>query len=295
MYLLAGLILFDGLDEISEVSDRIELCRWIDLMVKRYENARFVVTSRSTGYRKGDGIEIEMPHVRADIMDFDESQQSVFLERWFRAAFRRELPPKGEDESNWQKVQERKADEKAATITAFLAEDRNRSIRTLAAVPLLLQIMALLWKEHDSLPENRMKLYDAALDYLVDYRDRQKKLKPLLGTDDARRVLASVSLWMQEVVKRDEAKRDAVHTRMEAVLSTLNTKVAVTAFCRNLVDRAGVLVEYGDSDYVFRHKTFREYLAAVQLEKNIRRTSGFFNLKFQSKKRVKTLLHMMLR
>jgi formylglycine-generating enzyme required for sulfatase activity len=272
------LVLFDGLDEISEVRDRIELCQWIDLMVKRYQNARFVVTSRSTGYRKGDGIEIEMPHVRADIMDFNENQQSEFLGRWFRAAYRRELPPKGEDESHWQKTQDRKADEKAAAITAFLAEGQNRSIRTLAAVPLLLQIMALLWKEHDSLPENRMKLYDAALDYLLDYRDRHKKLKPLLSTGDARRVLAPVSLWMQETVMSDEAKRDEVHTRMETVLCTLNTTVSATAFCRNLVERAGVLVEYGDADYVFRHKTFREYLAAVQLEKNIRRTSGFLEV-----------------
>jgi formylglycine-generating enzyme required for sulfatase activity len=272
-----SLVLLDGLDEVSEVRDRIEMCRWIDLMAKRYGKARFVVTSRSTGYRKGDGIEIETPHVRADIMDFNEAQQAEFLGRWFRAAYRRELPPNGEDEGNWRKTQELKADEKAATITAYLAEGQNRSIKTLAEVPLLLQIMALLWKEHEYLPSGRMKLYDAALDYLLDYRDRLKNLKPLLSTDDARRVLGPVSLWMQEAVKRDEAKRAAVHGRMEEVLATLNTTVDATAFCRNLVERAGVLVEYGDDDYVFRHKTFREYLAAVQLDKNIRRTSGFLD------------------
>ena len=272
-----SLVLFDGLDEISDVADRIELCRWIDLMVKRYRNARFVVTSRSTGYRKGDGIEIVTPHNRADIMNFNDAQQADFLARWFRAAYRRELPPNGVNEANWRKTQEAKADKKAATITTYLAEEQNRSLKTLAEVPLLLQIMALLWKEHEYLPNGRRKLYDAALDYMLDYRDRHKNLKPLLSTEDARRVLAPVSLWMQEDVKRDEAKRDEVHHRMDEVLAKLSTKADAAAFCKNLVDRAGVLVEYGDADYVFRHKTFREYLAAVQLDRNIRRTAGFFD------------------
>ena len=272
-----SLVLLDGLDEVSEVSDRIELCRWIDQMVTRYGNARFLVTSRSTGYRKGDGIEIVTPHIRTHIMTFNDEQQADFLTRWFRAAYRRELPPNGENEGSWRKTQENNADKKAAAITEYLAAEENRSIKKLAEVPLLLQIMALLWKDHEYLPEGRMKLYDAALDYLLDYRDRQRKMKPLLSVDNARRVLGPVALWMQEEVKKDEARRDAVHDKMEEVLVRLNTKVQAPAFCRNLVDRAGVLVLYGDAEYVFRHKTFREYLAAVQLEKNIRRTAGFMD------------------
>jgi len=272
-----SLVLFDGLDEISEVRDRIELCRWIDLMVNLYGNARFVVTSRSTGYRKGDGIEIVTPHIRADIMNFNDEQQADFLVKWFRAAYQRELPPPGADEACWRTIQEAKADKKAAAITDYLAEDRNRSLRALARVPLLLQIMALLWKEHEYLPNGRRKLYDAALDYMLDYRDRSRNMVPLLTTEDARRVLAPVSLWMQELVKRDEAKRDEVHRRMDEVLEKLSTQVGAPAFCRNLVDRAGVLVQYSDTDYVFRHKTFREYLSAVQLDRKIRRTAGFFD------------------
>jgi formylglycine-generating enzyme required for sulfatase activity len=272
-----SLVLLDGLDEISDVTDRIELCRWIDLMVKRYRDTRFVVTSRSTGYRKDDGIEIVTPHIRADIMNFNDKQQVDFLVRWFRAAYRRELPPNGFDEASWQKMQEAKADKKVAAITVYLAEDRNKSLKTLAEVPLLLQIMALLWKENEYLPNGRRKLYDAALDYMLDYRDRSRNMVPLLSTEDARRVLAPVSLWMQEEVKRDEAKRNEVHRKMDEVLARLNTKADSVAFCKNLVDRAGVLVEYGDADYVFRHKTFREYLAAVQLDRNIRRTPGFFD------------------
>jgi hypothetical protein len=56
-------------------------------------NARFVVTSRATGYRKLDGIELELPHLRADIMDFTLDQQEEFLKKWFRAACQNLLPP----------------------------------------------------------------------------------------------------------------------------------------------------------------------------------------------------------
>lgn len=58
------LILLDGLDEISDVHDRIAVCKWIDRTVGRFTRARFVMTSRSMGYRKGDGIEIESSHLR---------------------------------------------------------------------------------------------------------------------------------------------------------------------------------------------------------------------------------------
>jgi formylglycine-generating enzyme required for sulfatase activity len=270
------LVLLDGLDEISDVQERIAVCKWIDQTVRRFGNARFVVTSRSTGYRKGDGIDIVTSKVRADIMDFTPEQQKEFMHKWFNAVYRRELPPAGTSELEWGDCQEVQAKEKADAIVAYLNQEQNGSLRTLAGVPLLLQIMALLWKEREYLPNSRLKLYDAALDYLLDFRDKQKGIYPLLPTEDARRVLSPVSLWMQKLGK-DEADRKAMQKEMQAELDTLSKKVAAPDFCENLVNRAGLLVEYGDREYLFRHKTFREYLAGVQLVKNVHRTSGFLD------------------
>ncbi len=99
------LVLLDGLDEISDKEDRIAVCKWIDRTVECFTKAKFVVTSRSTGYRKGDGIEIEADHQRADIMDFSPKQQEEFLHRWFKAAFCGEIPPAG-DQAVWRSEQE---------------------------------------------------------------------------------------------------------------------------------------------------------------------------------------------
>ena len=271
------LVLLDGLDEISDKEDRIAVCKWIDSTVWRFTRAKFVVTSRSTGYRKGDGIEIEADHLRADIMDFSPQQQAEFLHRWFKAAYCGEIPPAG-DQAVWRTEQEEKATKKADAILAFLALDKNRSLRPLAGVPLLLQIMAMLWKEREYLPGSRLELYDAALNYLLDYRDRRRGLYPKLSAQDARRVLSPVSLIMQEELKKDEIDRLEMQQQMQGQLDTLYNSLPASDFCRNLVDRAGVLVEYGEKEYLFRHKSFREYMAGIQLLKNIHKQDSLNKL-----------------
>jgi formylglycine-generating enzyme required for sulfatase activity len=121
-----------------------------------------------------------------------------------------------------------------------------------------------------------VKLYSAALDYLLEFRDDRRKIPPLLHADKARLVLSPVALWMQQELETDEAERSAMHAEMEKVLSTFDHPPSAEAFCRNLIDRAGLLVELGETrkEYLFRHKTFREYLAGGQLTEAIKRNSG---------------------
>jgi len=274
----SALVLLDGLDEISNVKDRIAACKWITRTVQRFTTPKFVVTSRSTGYRKGDGIEIEAGHRRADILDFSLEQKSEFLHRWFKAALLAGIRPEKADKAEWQQQQEQKAAQEVTAILAFLADEKNNSLRLLAGVPLLLQIMAMLWKERGYLAEGRIELYDAALNFMLEYRDRFRSIPPLLAAKDARRVLSPVSLWMQEELKRDEINRQEMQQQMQVQLDTLSNALPASDVCRNLVDRAGLLLEYGDHLYVFRHKSFREYLAGVQLVKTIHKPGSLATL-----------------
>jgi predicted HTH transcriptional regulator/formylglycine-generating enzyme required for sulfatase activity len=268
-----SLVLLDGLDEISDLELRKAACQWIDRQHTGFPETFFVVTSRLTGYRKTEGVELSADHIRADVMDFTPIQQEEFLSKWFKAAYLRELCPFGLDSEEWIASQSQKAEERTRTITEYLGKPDNRGLRELAAVPMMLQIMAILWKEREFLPGNRVKLYSAALDYLLEYRDDRRKITPLMPADKARLVLAPVALWMQEELEADEAERTAMYSEMQKVLSTLDRPPSAEDFCKNLVDRAGLLVEYGEKrrEYLFRHKTFREYLAGVQLVKTIRR------------------------
>jgi formylglycine-generating enzyme required for sulfatase activity/DNA replication protein DnaC len=264
------LVLLDGLDEISITNQRQKVCKWIKRMCTGLGNARFVVTSRVTGYRKLDGIELEVPHLRADIMDFSPGQQEEFLKKWFRAVCRTQLPPVDMDmpEQKWQELQEKRAHQQSQTIIEFLKKEENKSVQELAAVPMLLQIMAILWKERQYLPQTRTGLYDVALDYLLDYRDRQKGIEPLLPADDARRVLSPTALWMQEELKKDEAPKQAMHQHMQIHLDTLkkDRQYPAGVFCQYLRDRTGVIADYDKNHYIFRHKSFREFLSGMQLK-----------------------------
>ncbi|MFZ4525794.1 MAG: SUMF1/EgtB/PvdO family nonheme iron enzyme [Chlorobium sp.] len=266
-----SLALLDGLDEISNTEERKEVCRWIDGAWSGFSKVRFVVTSRATGYRKEEGIELEAYHERADVQDFTPQQQERFLRSWFTASFLGEPSTAGSDEAEWERRKRGEAEERTTTMVAHLNEEKNKGLRQLAAIPMMLQIMAILWKDRDYMPENRLKLYEASLDYLLEFRDKRRNIKPLLSAPHARQVLAPVSLWMQATLQKDEAPSTEMHTAMQKWLDTLNTQATppdAPAFCDFLVKRAGLLVDSGDKEYLFRHKSFREYLAGVQLKED---------------------------
>ena len=265
------LVLLDGLDEISDLDKRQEICEWIDKAATGLPNGRFVVTSRWTGYRKADGIELEFEHSRADVRDFSTEQQKEFLEKWFVAAYLREPPVKSTAEPMWRSRQTRKALDRANAIVQFLGEEENRGVRELASVPMLLQVIAILWRERENLPQGRAELYDAALKYLLDYRDRRRRIKPLMRASQALRVLCPVAFWMQDELHADEVQKSAMHDKMEGKLAAMKNRVPAEDFCENLRDRAGLVADYGADYYVFRHKSFREYLAGLELAMQSRR------------------------
>ncbi|MCP5102694.1 MAG: NACHT domain-containing protein, partial [bacterium] len=144
------LVLLDGLDEISDKEKRKKVCRWVKHAWTGLTKAHFVLTSRPTGYRKIDGLELECEHVRADILDFSLQQQKRFLNRWFRAVYRKELPVDATIDQLERK--EKEAGDRATAIIDFLENDDNKGVLELARVPMLLQIMAILWKDREYLP-----------------------------------------------------------------------------------------------------------------------------------------------
>ncbi len=226
--------------------------------------------------------ELSVDYERADVQDFTKEQQERFLKNWFRAAFLRDHPEGALSADEWKRQQQAKAEERTRTIITYLTEEQNKGLRQLAAIPMILQIMAILWKEREYLPKSRVKLYNAVLDYLLELRDGRRGIASPLPAEDARLVLGPVSLWMQEELKKDEAERSLMQKKMQKELDTLRDRTcsppSAADFCDHLVKRAGLLMEYGSTHYVFRHKSFREYLAGVELLKKVERTTGYLDI-----------------
>lgn len=279
-----SLALLDGLDEISDPVEREQACRWIDLRLTGTGSGNFVVTSRFTGYGFDDEHDLDITlhsvHKRAEILDFSTEQQETFLRGWFEAAFLNDERGANEEEKIWQRKKMLEARGKGDRIIAVLKEEKNLVLRQLAGIPMILQLMALIWKENDYLPSDRIELYASALDYMLQYRDKQKDIPPPLKAEQGRRVLAPVAWWMQKELKNDEVKLSAMHRKMEPELASFAsrqfTPPDAAGYCEHLVNRAGVLAKSGEQ-YLFRHKSFREYLAGTERLRLCGRSRGFID------------------
>ena len=270
------LVLLDGLDEISDLEERKKACVWIDKAINDLPDAYFVVTSRPTGYRRVDLIGFEAPLKRADILDFNGKQKRIFLEQWFTEFFLAKVCPDSQKIEEWKKNQIESAQEKTAHIIEFLKRDENISIRQLAGIPLLLQIMAMLWSKREINLDSRATLYKNALDYFLGNQYNQRDRASLLPETVALGVLAPVALWMQKELGNDEADSEAMKTKMQDEINKIpkeQNPPEAKSFSDDLINHAGLLVEFGDPDdgateYAFCHKSFREYLTGFQLMKN---------------------------
>lgn len=272
------LVLLDGLDEIGDKAQRVEVCRWISDAAKTWPEAFFVLTSRDKGYAAEERKALLLDKRSAYVKRFNEAQQREFLEKWFRAALSRDI---GKSEC------ERLATEKAQALIDYLARPDHKGLKELAGIPLMLQLMALLWKESGKLPRRREELYRIALDFLLYYRESEKQREPILPAEESRKVLAPVSLWIQEREPREETvEKEALHLQMQDVIDHLSYPYrnhTAKAICENMVERISVL-DVAGSKYQFRHKTFREYLAALEIlntrensdaDERLKRLAGF--------------------
>jgi formylglycine-generating enzyme required for sulfatase activity len=207
------------------------------------------------------------PHLRTDVKDFSTRQQDQFLTNWFTAAFLREPRPAGVHRNEWEDGQRKKGAWHAQQVIRYLDLDRNKALRDLAAVPLLLQIIAVIWKERGVRPRSRIDLYGAVMRYLLEYRDTERGLEPLFSADQALRVLMPAALWMQEEREVDEIDKGLLHAKMQEKVQSMDHRVSARKLFENLRDRAGIIADYSTTAYIFRHKSFREYLAGLEIAK----------------------------
>ncbi len=277
------LVLLDGLDEISDPEQREKVCTWVAQKAEWFDKAFFVMTTRDKGYGEKEQNALRTEKQKAIVERFSSRQQMEFLIKWFRAAFFRDQM---RDEGKCTELRKKEIEvstERIAKITAqelveYLEKKENKGLKDLAGVPLLLQIMAILWKQSGALPENREKLYCVTLDYLLYHRDKGRKIPTLLPAEEAKLLLAPIALWMLDKghkmapkVEMNEIMQDIIDTMALKYRNNSSEKV-----CKYFVERAGVLRDLG-AGYEFSHKTFQEYLAAIQLLKSVTSEAGRMN------------------
>ncbi|RFU36430.1 NACHT domain-containing protein [Actinomadura logoneensis] len=251
--LLSGraLVLVDGVDEVT-VPQRQAVREWVGRLVRDFPGIRVLVTSR--------------PAAAAADWLRDEGFGTAFLEQLSPADLRELI-------GHWHAAvrdcaelpcePERLPGYESRLLARFEAAPH---LRMLASTPLLAAMLCALNLDRESLPRDRMGLYSAALDLLLETRDAKRGVPSAqtvaLEKDQKIRILRDLA-WSLSTSNRVELPKPMVERLIADRLAAMpNVGADASDVLDALLQRSGVLREPVPGRIDFVHRTVQEYLTA---------------------------------
>lgn len=249
-----GILLVDGVDEVP-YGRRETLRRWLRELLDVYPSVRTIITSRPAAadsrWLTGEGFR----PVMLEPMTPDNLRELV--RQWHEAVRHAgNLPCAPEDLPAYE-----------GNLLARL--EGGPHLRALATTPLLAAMLCALNLDRVThLPRDRMGLYRAVLDMLLERRDVERGIRShpgiVLEREQKERLLQELA-WRLTVLGRAELSRTTALRRIEARAEAM-PRVAATAeaILDYLIQRSGVIREPVPGRIDFVHRTVQEYLATRQ-------------------------------
>ncbi|XKK58832.1 NACHT domain-containing protein [Streptomyces sp. ARC32] len=250
-----ALVIFDGLDELTDTSLRRKVTEFVESFVYRYPATPVLVTSRRVGYNEAPLDESLFTAVA--LAELSEHQVSSYAAKWF---------------SLDQTVERKRRSELAAS---FVRE--SQFVKDLRKNPLMLSLMCGIYASEHYIPSNRPDLYQKCAELLFERWDKQRGIViPLPFNAHVRQALNALALRMYTDPK---AQKGLTRTQLVSFMTEfLVTKRfddeaiaedAANQFVDFCTGRAWVLTDMGSNTqqslYAFTHRTFLEYFSANQL------------------------------
>ncbi|NEQ46970.1 MAG: NACHT domain-containing protein [Leptolyngbya sp. SIOISBB] len=265
------LVMLDGLDEVPD--DQRELAsHWANWQMQNYPS-QFILTSRPHGYNSSlfKGME------RIDVLDFNNDQKRTFIEKWYRfiawetkwrwhwIESQRQEPSKHLSEEQAKAQSQDDADKAAADLRRQLFADR--SLVDLAKNPLLLTIIAVGHKYKERLPQRRLDVYREIFQLLLEDRPYQRQTRlTISNAADNQTILQPLALQLMEANSTQFKPRQGAEWIQQRLAEKYeDPALTPTKFLEEIQQVSGLLVGGEGYSYEFTHKTFQEYLAAVEL------------------------------
>lgn len=263
-----ALVIFDGLDELTDTSLRRKVVEFVESFVYRYPAAPVLVTSRRVGYNEAPLDDTLFTAVT--LADLSESQVATYAEKWF---------------SLDQTVERKRRYELAAS---FVRE--SQFVQDLRKNPLMLSLMCGIYASEHYIPSNRPDLYQKCAELLFERWDKQRGIViPLPFNAHVRQALNALALRMYTDPK---AQKGLTRARLVAFMTDFLVakrfddedvaEDAANQFVDFCTGRAWVLTDMGSNThqslYAFTHRTFLEYFAANQLVRKNSTPEKLFNI-----------------
>ncbi|MEH2282341.1 MAG: GUN4 domain-containing protein [Nostoc sp.] len=262
------LVMFDGLDEIADDAQRQQVSQWVSQQIKDYPDTPFILTSRPEGYKKaplqGNFLELE-------VQPFTREQRNKFIQDWYKCR---------KKEGNNNKVDLGIRDSAIKSANNLIAQiDTSQSLKVMARNPLLLNMIAITHDSEVTLSTKRVDLYKDICRVLLEGRQRAKGLSTSLSAEQKQVVLKSLALeLMQQNTQAFTLDETSTHEKTFKEAKSLikqkldkfpNQTLSPEDFIKK--DDLGVRELMSEREqegiYELAHKTFQEYLAAVEIEK----------------------------
>jgi hypothetical protein len=250
------LVMFDGLDEVFDPTQREEVITDIHRFTNEYPNVRVIVTSRIIGYKPQRLRDAEFRHFM--LQDLESEQIQDFIYRWHELTFT--------DEAD--KVRKRERLQQAIKTSSAIGE--------LAGNPLLLTMMAIL-NRNQELPRDRPELYNQASRLLLHQWDVEQKLleNPRIDSvaidyKDKQAMLRQVAYHMQAAdqgLAGNLIRGEDLEKILTGYLKSIEVSQARTVarlLIEQLRSRNFILCFLGADSYGFVHRTFLEYFCACE-------------------------------
>lgn len=252
------LIIFDGLDELLEPSDRLSVVKQIELFCNLFPATSIVVTSRIVGYEKAPLDENKFDQYR--LAPFNNSQITEYAERWFN--------------------QDINIGSNDANIRAKNYLKESTIISDLRTNPLLLALTCNLYKGIGYIPRNRPEIFKKCSEMLFDRWDPSRGINIKLPISNFKILLSHLAYWifsnksLRTGVIEDNLIKESCKFLLEHNIENHEkaekASIEFFEFCRS---RAWIFTVFGITQdgkriYRFTHPTFLEYFTAIYLVRN---------------------------
>ncbi|MGW4064559.1 NACHT domain-containing protein [Amycolatopsis sp. NPDC004747] len=248
-----AVVVFDGLDEITDINLRRSTVTAIEMFSRRYPLVTVVVTAREEGYSRARLDPTSFPVYF--LPDFTDAQLQRYVERWFAII---------------------------ADPRAFSAEQRARNfledsthVGDLRTNPLMLSLLCMIYEYEGYIPENRPQVYEECAELLFERWDRVRRVPISFKANTQTRYLiqelaynflnnAGKASGLTEGRLKQNIKDYFQRNVVDDAESASKQAQDFLDFCAG---RAWLLVQTGVSErgerlFGFTHRTFLEYFSA---------------------------------
>ena len=194
-----ALVVFDGLDELLDTSDRQRISSDVELFAELYPSAPIIVTSREVGYEQAPLDEERFEIFR--LAPFSQPQIENYVQKWFATS------------------SDLTTSEQKKKTASFLLE--SRIVPDLTSNPLMLALMCTIYRGEGTIPRNRPDVYGKCAEMLFDKWDKRRGIQVSLPIEaHVRPAMNHLASWIygDENLQRGVPQHDLIQETKKYLL-----------------------------------------------------------------------------